>query len=155
MKSHLGRAIAVLSSLIVTTSTLVAQEGTSQVRGRVNDQQAGALPGVTVTITNQDSGTFRETVSGADGSWFVAALPPGRYQVSAQLQGFKKFVRRDVIAAVGNQIAVDIVLELGTVEETVQVSAESPLIDVTSKEIGGNISTKELAEIPSIARNFT
>jgi hypothetical protein len=150
-----GRAVAVLSVLLVSASSLIAQEGTSQLRGRVGDQQAGALPGVTVTVTNQESGNFREAVSGGDGSWFVAALPPGRYQVSAQLQGFKKFVRRDVIAAVGNQVAVDIVLELGTVEETVQVSAESPLIDVTSKEIGGNISTKELAEIPSIARNFT
>ena len=150
-----GRAVAVLSVLLVSASSLIAQEGTSQLRGRVNDQQAGALPGVTVTVTNQESGNFRESVSGADGSWFIAALPPGRYQVSAQLQGFKKFLRRDVIAAVGNQLAVDIVLELGTVEETVQVSAESPLIDVTSKEIGGNISTKELAEIPSIARNFT
>ena len=83
----------------------------------MTDQQAGALPGVTVTVTNQDSGTFREAITAGDGSWFMAALPPGRYQVAAQIQGFKKFVRRDITAAVGNQVNVDIQLELGGVEE--------------------------------------
>ena len=155
MNSHLGRAATVLSLVVLTSSVVLGQEGTSQLRGRVTDQQAGALPGVTVTVTNQDSGTFREAVSGADGSWFISALPPGRYQVAAQLQGFKKFLRRDVVVAVGNQLTVDVGLELGGIEETVVVAAQSPLVDVTSKEIGGNISTKELAEIPSIARNFT
>jgi hypothetical protein len=155
MNSFLGRAVAVLSLVVLAASTLVAQEGTSQLRGRVTDEQAGALPGVTITVTNQESGTFRETVSGPDGTWLVAALPPGRYQIAAQLTGFKKFVQRDVVAAVGNQMAIDVKLELGGIEETVLVAAQSPLIDVTSKEIGGNITTKELAEIPSIARNFT
>ena len=155
MNGFLGRAVAALSLLVLAASTLIAQEGTSQLRGRVTDEQSGALPGVTITVTNQESGNFRETVSGPDGSWLLAALPPGRYQVAAQLTGFKKFVQRDVIVAVGNQMAVDVKLELGGIEETVLVAAQSPLVDVTSKEIGGNISTKELAEIPTIARNFT
>jgi hypothetical protein len=76
-----------------------AQEGTSQVRGRVTDQQGRRAARCHVVVTNQDSGTFREAVSGADGSWFMAALPPGRYQVAAQIQGFKKFLRRDVTVA--------------------------------------------------------
>lgn len=155
MNSHFGRAVAVLPFVLFLASNALAQEGTSQVRGHVVDQQSGALPGVNIVLTNQDSGTFREAVSGVDGSWLVAALPPGRYQVTAQLEGFKKFVQRDVVVAVGNQVTLDIALQLGGIEETVLVAAQSPLIDVTSKEIGGNISTKELAEIPSIARNFT
>ena len=60
----------------------------------MTDQQAGALPGVAVTVTHHDLGNFRKAVSGADGSWFMAALPPGRCQVAAQLEGFKQFVRR-------------------------------------------------------------
>jgi Carboxypeptidase regulatory-like domain len=156
MNTPLGRAVVVLFLVFLSlASSAVAQQGTAEIRGKVTDQQAGSLPGVTVTVTNQESGNFREAVSSSDGSYFMAALPPGRYQVTAQLQGFKKFVRQDVVLAVGNQMGVDIQLELGGVEETVLVTGESPIIDVTSKEIGGNISSKELSEIPSIARNFT
>jgi hypothetical protein len=155
MSRDIVRSAAFVVTLLLTARSAGAQQGTAEIRGRVTDQQMGALPGVTVTVTNQDSGTFREAVSTPDGSWFMAALPPGRYQVAAQLDGFKKFLRRDITLAVGNQLSVDVRLELGALEETVTVSADSPIIDVTSKEIGGNISTKELSEIPTIARNFT
>ncbi len=149
------RASALLFSGLLIAPVVSAQQGSAELRGRVTDQQSESLPGVTVVVTNQATGNFREALSSADGSWFMAAIPPGTYQVAAQLQGFKKFVRRDIILAVGNQLTVDVRLELGTLEETVTVTGESPIIDVTSKEIGGNITTKELSDIPSIARNFT
>lgn len=150
-RGTIGAAFA----LLLTATSTFAQQGTAEIRGRVTDQQTASLPGVTVVVTNQDTGNYREAISTADGSWFMAALPPGKYQVAAQLQGFKRFVRRDIVLSVGNQMSVDVQLELGTLEETVTVAGESPIIDVTSKEIGGNISTKELSDIPSIARNFT
>ena len=141
--------------LAASTASLHAQQATAELRGKVVDPQSAALPGVTITITNEDTGNFREVISGSDGSWLAPALPPGRYRVGAQLEGFSKFLRKDVVLAVGNQLEVDIKLELGTLEETVTVNSEAPLIDVTSKEIGGNISNKELADIPTISRNFT
>lgn len=141
--------------VLTVVAPAVAQQGSGEMRGRVQDPQQGALPGVTITITNQDSGTIREVTSGSDGTWFASALPPGRYQVAAQLDGFKRFLQRDVMLAVGTQLAIDIPLEIGALEETITVSGQSPIIDVTSKEIGGNIGTKELAEMPTISRNFT
>ena len=156
MRVHLGRLVSVLAILLFFTSSFAfAQGGSAQLGGRVIDQQKAALPGVTVTLTNQDNGAVREAVSGPDGTWLVPALPPGKYQVSAQLQGFKKFMQRDIPLAVGTQLSIDVPLEIGGLEETVTVSGESPLIDVSSKEIGGNISNKELADIPTISRNFT
>ena len=136
------RIATAVFSLLLTTTSASAQQGAAEIRGRVTDQQAASLPGVTVVVTNQDTGNYREAISTEDGTWFMAALPPGKYQVAAQLQGFKRFVRREIVLAVGNQMTVDVQLELGTLEETVTVSGESPIIDVTSKEIGGNISTK-------------
>ena len=152
---RLGVRVAALTFSLLLPAIAVAQQGSAEMRGRVIDQQMAALPGVTVVVTNQDTGNFREATSEADGSWFMAALPPGKYQVAAQLQGFKKFLQQDIVLAVGNQLNIDVKLEIGAVEETVTVAGESPIIDVTSKEIGGNISTKELQDVPSIARNFT
>jgi hypothetical protein len=131
-----------------------AQQGTSELRGRVFDQQGGMLPGVTVTVRNQDTGMFRETVSHADGTYFVTAITPGRYEIAAGLEGFKKFIQRDVILEVGKTATVDVRLEVGGLEESVTVSAESPIVDTTSKEIGGYLTGRELVALPSINRNF-
>ena len=131
-----------------------AQQGTTEVRGRVVDPQGALLPGVTVTVRNQDTGMFRESISGADGTFFVSGMVPGRYEVAAELQGFKKFVRQDLVLELGKTTTLEVPLEVGQLSETVNVSAESPLIDVTSKEVGGNITSRELVELPSINGNF-
>src|SRR5690606_38327591 len=98
---------------------------------------------------NQATGMYRETVSGTDGTFIASALIPGTYEVTAELQGFKKFTRRDLRLEVGRTATIDVVMAVGGLEETVNVTAESPLVDVTSKEIGGNIDSRELVELPT------
>jgi hypothetical protein len=139
--------------MIVVPLAALAQQGTSEIRGRVRDAQGAAVPGAVVTVRNQDTGMYRETTSQNDGAYFVTSVVPGRYEVMAQLQGFKKFRRGDLLLEVGKTVTADIALEVGSLEESVDVTAESPLVDVTSKEVGGNIS-RELVELPSINRNF-
>lgn len=131
-----------------------AQQGTSEVRGRVVDPQGGVLPGVTVTVTNQETGFVRDTVTEGDGVYFLSGLTPGTYQIAAELQGFKRFSRRDVRLEVGKTATVDVALQVGGLEETINVTGEAPLVDVTSKEVGGNITARELVDLPSINRNF-
>jgi len=131
MRDRLVRSIAISFIATLFAASASAQQATAEIRGRVVDQQEAALPGVTVVITNQDSGNFREAISGPDGTWFAPALSPGRYQISAQLQGFKRFIRQELLLAVGTQLAIDVKLEVGSLEETVTVSSQAPLIDVT------------------------
>jgi hypothetical protein len=140
--------------LFLGVAPLFAQQGTTELRGRVADAQGGVLPGVTVTVRNQATGMFRETVSGSDGSFIASGLVPGTYEVNAELSGFKKFQRKDLILEVGKTASIDVRMEVGGIEQTVNVSAESPLVDVTSKEIGGNITTETLTQLPSVNGNF-
>ncbi len=85
-----------LAIVLLAATGVAAQQGTSEMRGRVADAQGGALPGVSVMLTNQANGTFRESISGGDGSVIACGMVPGTYTVTAQLAGFKKFERKDV-----------------------------------------------------------
>jgi carboxypeptidase family protein/TonB-dependent receptor-like protein len=141
-------------ALLCTTPSVLAQQGTTEVRGVVTDAQGAVLPGVTVEVRNQDTGMYRSTVSNQDGTYFVSGIIPGRYQITASLEGFKTFQQRDVNLSLGRTATVDVKLEVGNLSESVTVSAEAPLVDVTSKEVGGNITARELTDLPSINRNY-
>jgi hypothetical protein len=141
--------------MCLMSAGLAAQQGTGELRGRVMDAQSAAMPGVTVIAKNEATGQFREAVSGADGSFFMSALTPGLYEITAELTGFKKYQRGAVRVEVGKTFNIDIPLALGGIEETVTVTADSPLVDTSSKQIGGVVTSQELNDIPSINRNFT
>ncbi|PYQ69131.1 MAG: hypothetical protein DMG04_29490 [Acidobacteria bacterium] len=147
-------AVAVLVSLLAAGSAH-AQQGTGELRGRVVDAQNAVLPGVNVVAKNEATGMFREIVSGPDGSFFMSALTPGSYEVNAELSGFKKYQRKGVRVEVGKTQSVDVQLEIGGIEQQVNVTAESPLVDTTTKQLGGSVQAQELNDVPSINRNFT
>jgi hypothetical protein len=145
--------LSVLLAVTLLPASALAQ-GTAEIRGRVVDEQGAVLPAATILIRNQDSGTFRETVTAADGSYFIGAVPPGRYTITAELQGFRRFVRPDIQLEVGKTTAIDVRLQVGGLEEAVTVTAESPVVNTTTKEVGGNVTATEIAELPSFNRNF-
>lgn len=133
---------------------LAAQQGTAGLHGRVIDQQGAALPAVAIVVRHQDSGLFREVTSGADGSFLLSGMTPGVYEVTAEISGFKRYQALDVRLEVGRTAELQITLELGGIEESVTVTGEAPLVDTSSKAIGGNVSAQEFVELPSFNRNF-
>jgi hypothetical protein len=139
---------------LLSASLAWAQQGTSSLRGQVVDQQGSALPAVSIDVRNQETGLFRELVSSVDGSFLLSSMTPGLYEVTAELSGFKKYQTRDVLLEVGRTMELRITLDLGAIQETVTVTGESPLVDTSSKAIGGNVSAKEFVELPSFNRNF-
>src|SRR5262245_47921951 len=149
-----GTGVLVAGLWLLMTGAAVAQQGTTEVRGRVVDSQGASMPGVTVTVKNEQTGMFRTTVSGDSGAYIASGLVPGRYEVSATLQGFKTFSRKGLQLEVGRTATLDVTLDVGGMEEVVTVSASTPLVDVTSKEIGGNIGTETLVNLPSVNGNF-
>ena len=148
-------AFLVTAAVLLVVGTAHAQQGTGELRGKVVDAQDAVLPGVAIVAKNEASGQFRELVSGADGSFFMSALTPGLYELSAELSGFKKYQRKGVRVEVGKTVSIEVQLEVGGIEQQVTVTAESPLVDTTSKQLGGSVPTQELQDVPSLNRNFT
>jgi hypothetical protein len=145
----------VLVLLVIAVRPSLAQQGQfAAIQGRVADESGGVLPGVVVVVTHQASGIFRQVVSNPDGSYYIAGIVPGPYRVTADLSGFKKYERPDVVLQIGNTTTLDIKLAVGGVEENVTVTGVSPLLDVTSKQIGANIGTAELQAMPILNRNW-
>jgi hypothetical protein len=142
------------AALLLSAGSALAQQGTAEIRGRVLDAQEGLLPGVSVLVRNQDTGMFRQVTSNADGSYFLSGVTPGQYELTAELTGFKKYARPNLRLEIGKTATVDVRLEVGGLEEQMTVTAEAPLVDVTSKEVGGNITARELTDLPTVNRNY-
>jgi Carboxypeptidase regulatory-like domain len=144
----LESAIAVL--LVTLASPVAAQQATSEIRGRVADQHGGVLPGVTIVLTNEDTGTLRETTSGADGSYFASQLVPARYCIVARLAGFRPHERRGLVLKAGTTLTINLPLEVGPLQETIVVKTATPLIDLASTEVGGHIGAADLSQLPAM-----
>jgi hypothetical protein len=147
---HALAAFCFLALLLPSRAGAIAatQEFRGSVRGTVTDSTGAVLPGVTVVITNNDTKVAQTTVTDAEGRYQVLYLNPGLYAVTAELSGFKKFVLRETRVSVGDAARVDVVLQTGGVEETVQVVAESPLLNTTSGISGTTVDAKQIAELP-------
>jgi hypothetical protein len=125
-----------------------AQDFRGAVTGRITDQSGGILPGVTVTVTNKDTNVAGSTVTNDTGGYSFLYLTPGTYGVAAELQGFKKVVRDNVEVRLGDRLELDFKLEVGRLEETITVSAETPLLETRTGSAGQVIDEKRIALMP-------
>ena len=136
----------------LATSAAWAQTFTGGLRGAVRDS-GGVVPGVTVTLLNDDTGASRDAVSNASGEYSFAAVPPGNYSVKAELTGFKTYENKGIRIAAQQFITLDVTLEVGQLQETITVTGAAPLIDTSNATGGGVISTQQLSTLPSGGRS--
>jgi hypothetical protein len=155
MRAGLRRLAFVALGTLAAATVAEAQQGGSAIRGRVTDEQLAVLPGVAIVVTHEETGMVRETVTGTDGTYLVPGLVPGPYRVSAQLEGFSRLTQPAVVLRIGATQQVDLTLRVGRMEENVTVTAEAPQVDLTSAQVGGNVSPGEIENLPSGSRNFT
>jgi Carboxypeptidase regulatory-like domain len=146
--------IVLVGLLVVSAWPALAQQGQSSLQGKVSDSSGLALPGVTITVIHEGSGVFRNLVSNADGSYFATGLVPGPYRIEAELAGFRKYQRQGLLLQIGTTASIDITLDIGTVEQNILVTGESPLVDVKSTQVATNIDQQELAALPILNRNW-
>ena len=123
------------------------------VEGTITDEQGAVLPGVTVTVTNLDTGDVRAVVSNESGLYRAPLLSLGRYRVSAELEGFKKVEQSGISLSAGQTAVINFRLTVGTLQETVTVTAASPLVDLGKIEQGRTLSEAEIKTLPLTSRN--
>jgi hypothetical protein len=131
-----------------------AQRSTATLRGTVKDATDAILPGVTVTITNKDTGFTRSTVTNESGVYSLSELPIGRYDVTAELAGFKTAARTNVTLRVADDFAIDFQLAAGDISETVTVEASSTPVKVLGGDVSGLVTGEQVRELPLNGRNF-
>jgi hypothetical protein len=141
---------ALSGALIVwlMSATAGAQDFRGAVGGKVTDESGGVLPGVTVTGTNRDTNVAGNTVTNETGGYTLLYLAPGTYQLTAELQGFKKVVRDNVEVRLGDRLTLDFKLEVGRMEETITVTAETPLLETRTGSAGQVIGEKQISLMP-------
>ena len=137
--------------IIALPVTGYAQEAT--LTGTVTDNTGAVLPGVVVRAVHEASGNSFEAVSDGAGAYQLS-VRIGSYQIMAELPGFAPFNREGLQLQVGQQAQVDVELALAGVAESVTVTGEAPLIDVTSSTLGGNIDQAQMEELPLNGRNW-
>ena len=142
------RTFAALAISLAMAATAAGQEFRGAVTGRVNDKSGGVLPGVTVTATNVATNVSSTTVTTGEGLFTIPYLIPGTYTVAAELTGFKKAVREGLDVRIGDRLVVDLSLEVGQLEETVLVTASSPLLETGSASAGQVIDEKRISMMP-------
>jgi hypothetical protein len=147
----LGLLIAAMATAV--SAPAYAQGGgassTGTIQGRVADAQGAVLPGVTITATSPSALGAQTTVSSETGNYRFPALPPGTYTVTYELAGFNTVKREGIQIALGFTANVNVDLQLATLQETVTVTGESPVIDTTATRVVQTFKLEQLQSLPN------
>src|SRR5438128_7676340 len=140
---------------VVTCITAGAQGATAQISGTVKDQSGAVLPGAEVTATQTETGAIRMTISDETGSYVLPNLPVGPYKLEVSLPGFRTFVQSGIVLQVNSSAAVNAVLNVGQVSETVEVQANAAMVETRSTGIGQTVENTRILELPLIGRQVS
>jgi len=144
---------SVIAACLLATAPAFAQGGgastTGSIAGKVADTSGGVLPGVTVTAASPSLMGVQTTVTDTGGNYRFPALPPGTYTVTFELPGFNTLKRENIQIAMGFTAAINVELAVASLQETVTVTGESPVIDTTSTRVQQNFKLEALQEIPN------
>jgi hypothetical protein len=138
--------VAVLG--IVLPLFCVGQEFRGTISGVITDPAGATVAGAAIVATEVRTGVKTPTVSDASGQYNLPFLSPGQYELSATMRGFKAFVRKDLNLGAGDHPVIDIRLEVGDTSQSVEVTADAPLLNTENGSVGQAITTKEVEELP-------
>jgi outer membrane receptor protein involved in Fe transport len=158
--SSVAHSFGRLTAIIFMLSTFFSAAAHAQVAGgtlsgTVADPNGGGVPNALVVITNVDTGVDREVKTNSDGYYTVVNLVPGKYQLKVTANGFNPEETTGIVMTVGVQQTVDVALHVGTVSNRVEVTAETPAVQLTSSDISAVVNATTVRELPLNGRSWT
>ena len=145
--------ISLLGVLFLLSPVAFGQSSTAELTGSVTDEQGAPIPESQVVIRNMDTGESRRLSTDETGSYVVTQLIPGTYQVTVEKGGFRRFVRSGLILQIGQRARVDARMAVGQVTESVEVTADAPLLETDDASLGQAIENKKILDLPLNGRN--
>jgi hypothetical protein len=145
--------VLALAAALAMPATGAAQVNMATVNGVVSDESKAVLPGTTVTATDLETGRKYVAVSDERGAYKVS-VPPGRYRVHAELAGFGTAEVPKVELLVGQNASIAFALKISSLAETLTVTGEAPLVDLTSTQVAGNVDRRQMEAMPLQGRNW-
>lgn len=147
-------ALLFLSLSLVGPVSVRGQANTGAIVGTVHDDTGGVMPGVAITLRNEGTNISRTVVTSTSGDFSAPLLPPGAYEVSADVAGFSKSVFRNVQLQVDQTVRMNFTLRVSAVEQAVTVTADAPLIQTDTSSMGQVVGQVQIASLPLNERNF-
>jgi hypothetical protein len=146
-----------LIALLLASVPAVGQVdvSTATLKGTVIDPLGAAVPGVTITVANADRGFTKTVTTGPDGSYQFPLLQPGIYRVEAEMEGFERSIANKVELSIGQSFIYDVHLQMGSVKDSLDVTADVPLIEIEKTQQANTLDTKQIDNLPNLTRNFT
>jgi Carboxypeptidase regulatory-like domain len=142
--------------LLLGFTPILAQTGANTgLAGRVTDPNGASIPSTTVTVTKVDTGEQRVITANSEGDWEARFLSPGIYRLFFEGRGFKKLTRDGVVVTTAEMGTVNVQMEVGALDQTVEVTSNAEMVSSGSATIVRTLDQKELQSLPSSARNFT
>src|ERR1700691_2978600 len=159
VRSRLGslsgiRTFVVALALVAASIPLFSQAYNARILGSVHDKSDAVMVGVSVVITDVQRGVSRTVTTDDAGEYVAPDLLPGVYKITVQAKGFKTYERTNVQLEVARDVRIDVVLEPGEASQTVTVTEEVPLINLTNATLGGTLSNEEINDLPLNGRNY-
>ena len=156
MKLRCSKAFWMLWASLLFPSLLFTQgTDTALLRGTVTDASGAVVPNASVTMTNIATKVAEKRTTDQSGRYIFQDLKPASYTATVEVTGFKTLVRENIVLRVGQQSDLDLSLELGNMAQTVEVSAETPLLNTVSAALGTDISSQYISAMPLLDRDIS
>src|SRR5438874_13186289 len=146
--------VGLLTLVLFFSAASLAHAQNAQITGAIKDQSGAVIPGATVTARNVETGFTRVGVTDGSGEYRLPSLPPGRYSVSAELSGFSTETRPDITLIIDQTAIIHFALKPAAISETVTVTGESPIVDITRSDVSTSVSSQQIQDLPAASRRW-